>query len=249
MKALITGASSGIGAEFARRLSKMGYELILVARRESRLEELSRELGGSIRIIPCDLSDADNCIKLFDMVRDENVDLLINNAGYGVFGEFAHTDLEKELSMINTNIVAAHILFKKFLCHFKSRGYGGILNVASSAAFMPGPLLSSYYGSKAYVLRLTQAVSKELKNEKSAVYVGALCPGPVDTEFNAVAGVNFAINSLTAEKVVDYTLKKMKKRKTVIIPGFFIRAGVFFSRFIPTGLLLHISYKIQSKKA
>ena len=248
MKAIITGASSGIGADFARVLGKMGYDLILVARRRDRLNELAEEIGGNVKVIVKDLSVADNCIELFEETKNENIDILINNAGFGVFGEFLQTDLEREISMINTNITALHILMKKFLQLFKDRDNGYILNIASSAAFMPGPLLSSYYASKAYVLRLTQAVAKELSNSKSNVYIGALCPGPVDTEFNKVAGVQFNISSLKSDYVAKYAVKKMFKRKTVIIPGLIIRLGTFFTRFVPNKLLLTISYNIQKKK-
>lgn len=248
MKALITGASSGIGADFAKIFSKMGYDLILVARREDRLRELADELGGNVKVIAMDLSVAENCFELFEQVKEDDVDVLINNAGFGVFGEFADTDLDRELSMIDTNICAMHILMKKFLCLFKERDSGYILNVSSSAAFLPGPLLSSYYASKAYVLRLTQAVSKELDIHNSNVYVGALCPGPVDTEFNSVAGVHFNIKSLGCDYVADYAVKKMFKRKTVIIPGRLIRIGSVLSKFVPLKLLLSISYNIQKKK-
>lgn len=249
MNALITGASSGIGADFARKLSSLGYNLILVARREDRLNALAQELVGDVKILCCDLSEPKNCFQLFEKVKDDDIDLLINNAGFGVFGEFTDSDLGKELTMINTNITAVHILMKLFLCEFKRKNKGCILNVASSAAFLPGPLLSSYYASKAYVLRLTQAVSKELKSAKSSVYIGALCPGPVDTEFNSVAGVNFAIGGLSSEYVVDYAIKKMKKRRVVIVPGTLIRIGTFLTRFVPNNLLLQISYLIQNKKS
>lgn len=249
MKVLITGASSGIGEEFARKFSRMGFDLILVARREERLLKLAERLCGNVKVIATDLSSADNCIKLFEQVKDEHIDIFINNAGFGVYGEFCHTDLDKELSMINTNITGMHVLMKMFTKYFKDKNNGYILNVASSAAFLPGPLMSSYYASKAYVLRITQAVSKELSLSKSDVYVGSLCPGPVDTEFNSVAGVDFNLNSLSSEQVVSYAIKKMFKGKTVIIPGFTIRAGTFFARFVPTKMLLHISYLIQKKKS
>ncbi len=248
MKALITGASSGIGAEFAEIFSRMGYDLILVARREDRLKALAQRLKGNVKIITLDLSVSQNCIELFEQTKYEDIDVLINNAGFGVFGEFCSTGLERELAMIETNITAVHILMKKFLPLFKEKNRGYILNVASSAAFLPGPLLSSYYASKAYVLRLTQAVYKELDIAGSKVYLGALCPGPVDTEFNSVAGVNFNIKNLTGKYVAEYAVKKMFKGKRIIIPGFFVRCGAFFSRFVPEKLLLHISYNIQKAK-
>lgn len=248
MKAVITGASSGLGAEFARIFSNMGYDLILVARRRKNMEKLAKSLKTNVKIIVSDLSLRENCIKLCEELENEDINVLINNAGFGVFGEFSELPLERELDMIDTNITAVHILTKNFLRLFQKKNSGYILNVASSAAFLPGPMLSSYYASKAYVLRLTQAISKELNVKKSNVYVGALCPGPVSTEFNKVAGVNFAIKSLDAKYVSEYAVKKMFKKKTVIIPGTMIRLGTFFARFVPSKLLLTISYNIQMKK-
>jgi short-subunit dehydrogenase len=154
-KALITGASSGIGRDMARVLSSKGYDLILVARRKDRLEELKNELKTDVQILPYDISNYENCISLYNEVKDQNIDILINNAGFGIFGDFLSIDLEKELNMIDVNIKSVDILTKLFLKDFKEKNKGYILNVASSAAFLPGPLLSSYYASKAYVLRLT----------------------------------------------------------------------------------------------
>jgi len=248
MKALITGASSGIGREFARLLHARGYELILVARRENRLKELSEELGCNARIIELDLSKKENCYKLYDMTKDDGVDLLINNAGFAVFGEFTEIDLERELEMIDVNIVAVDILMKLFLRDFEKRNSGRIFNVASAAAFMPGPLLSTYYATKAYVLRLTEASAYELKRKGSAVYVGAFCPGPVDTEFNQTAGVNFSIKGLDAKKAADYALKKMFAGKVTIVAGTMMRIGCFFTRLMPKSVILPISYSIQRRK-
>ena len=248
MKILITGASSGIGREMARILHKSGHQLYLVARREKMLLELKAQLDNSPEIIVSDLSSKENCIALYESLKDENIDILINNAGFGVFGDFLETDLSRELSMLDVNIRALHILTKKFLADFVARDSGFIMNVASSAAFLPGPLLSSYYASKAYVQRLTLAIHEELRHRGSNVRISALCPGPVDTEFNQTAGVKFNLKSLTAESVAKYALSKMFKGKLVIVPGTIIRLGVFFQRFLPTKLLLRISYNIQKAK-
>ncbi|MBR5155224.1 MAG: SDR family oxidoreductase [Clostridia bacterium] len=248
MNVLITGASSGIGRDMARTLHQMGHDLILVARRRDMLLELKDELGGKPRIISLDLSDEKNCFELCEELKDQNIDILINNAGFGVFGEFSQTPLRRELEMIDLNIRALHILTKKFLADFEQKNSGYILNVASSAAFLPGPLLSGYYATKAYVQRLTLAISEELRRKKSNVYIGALCPGPVDTEFNKTAGVSFNLKSLPSKKVAEYGIRKMFRRKLIIIPGLTIRLGVFFQRFIPTKLLLKISYNIQKSK-
>ena len=248
MKALITGASSGIGRDMARILSSRGYDLVLVARRKDKLERLKEELKTDVTIITMDVSSTFNCMKLYNKVKKEDIDILINNAGFGLFGEFATTDLDKELDMIDVNIKAVHALTKLFLSDFLKKDKGYILNIASSAAFLPGPLMATYYSTKAYVLRFTQAISEELRRNNSNVYIGALCPGPVNTEFNNVAGVKFSIKSLESYDVAEYAIKKMFKRKKIIIPGNSIKFGVFFTRFITYGLQSRISYNIQKKK-
>ena len=202
MKALITGASSGIGRDMARELAKRGCDLILVARRRNRLEEIKNEITGvSVETIECDVSTEENCIKLYNSVKDKGVDMLVNNAGFGLAGEFLSTDLNKELNMIKTNVVAVHMLTKLFLKDFAEKDRGIILNVASSAAYMAGPYLSTYYATKNYVRRLTEAVYRELKEKNSNVSVSVLCPGPVNTEFNDVANVKFALKRLSSEYV------------------------------------------------
>ncbi len=248
MKALITGASSGIGRDISIILSNMGYDLILVARRRDRLEELKGILPTCVNIICMDISGADACFELYERVREESVDILVNNAGFGVFGEFEHTDLETELRMIDTNIKAVHILTKLFLKDFAKKDSGYILNVASSAAFLPGPLLAAYYATKAYVLRLTEAIYEELRRKGSHVYVGALCPGPVDTEFNKTANVKFGINGLSSRYVAEYAVRQMFRRQLVIVPGAVMKLARFFQKFIPEKLLLKITYNIQKRK-
>lgn len=248
MKALITGASSGIGRDMAKILSAKGYDLILVARRADRLEELKKELKTSAQIISLDLSKEESCISLHEQVKNENIDILINNAGFGVFGAFDETDLHEELRMIDTNIKAVHILTKLFLKDFKVKNSGYILNVASSAAFLPGPLFSSYYASKAYVLRLTQAIYGELRKTGSNVYVGALCPGPVHTEFDTTANVSFSLKGLDSRFVAEYTIKKMFQRKLVIVPGTIMKCAHFFEKFLPDKLLIRFAYTAQKAK-
>ena len=153
MRALITGASSGIGREFAKILSKKGYDLVLVARDKEKLEEVKKELSTNIEIVCLDLSISENCKMLYNNYPD--MDLLINNAGFGDCGNFSSTSLDKELSMISTNITAYHILTKLYLINMKKKNSGHILNVASIAGFMPGPLMSTYYATKAYIVRLS----------------------------------------------------------------------------------------------
>ena len=162
MKALVTGASSGIGRDIARVLSKKGYDIIAVARDGNKLNELKNELETKVEIIALDLEDADSCKELYKVVKNKNIDVLINNAGFGEFGEFTTTNLDKEISMINTNITATHILTKLFLQDMVKKDKGYILNVSSISGFMPGPLMATYYSTKSYVLRLTQSIYTEL---------------------------------------------------------------------------------------
>ena len=248
MKALITGASSGIGKDMAYYLHSLGHELILVANDKEKLENVKRDIGGSVKIISMDLSIPENCFKLYNLTKKDNIDILINNAGFGAFGEFISTDMDKELNMINVNITAVHILTKLFLKDFVKRDSGYILNVSSSAAFQAGPLMATYYGTKAYVLRLTTAIYEELRKLKSNVHVSVLCPGPVKTNFNNVANVKFEIKSATSEYVSKYAIDKMFKNKLIIIPTFYMKVIIFFSRISPTKLALKMAYKIQNKK-
>lgn len=248
MKALITGASSGIGRELARQLAAQGCDLILVARRTQLLEQLAAELPVSVRVCGCDLSSGQACRELYEQTAAEGVDIVINNAGFGLLGPFSESSLERELDMIRTNIDAVHILTKLFLADMRARNGGYILNVASSAAFLPGPLLATYYATKAYVLRLSQAVAGELRAEGSRVYVGALCPGPVRTGFDEVAGVRRSLRGMSAETVARAALRGMRHRRTVITPGVGASVGRIAARLLPDGLLLRFAYKTQRKK-
>ncbi len=248
MKALITGASSGIGADFARELSKRGYDLILVARRKDRLEELKESLHTNVEIIPLDLGSPFHCAKLYDLVKEKEIDILINNAGFGLAGEFTETSLDRELDMIDLNIKAVHMLTKLFLKDFEERNHGYILNVASIAAFEPGPLMATYYATKSYVYSMTMAIHEELRKNKSKVYVGCLCPGPVNTEFNQVANVHFSAPSVSSEFVASYAVKKMLHRKLVILPGFSMKCSYYLSKFSPLRLKLKVVYQIQKSK-
>ncbi len=248
MNILVTGASSGIGRDMAEILCKKGHVVYAVARRENRLNELKEKYPKNIIPMVCDVSARENCFNLFEELKDKDIDILINNAGYGMFGKFNLTDLNRELQMIDTNIVGLHILTKLFYKQFTEKNKGYILNIASSAGFMMGPLLSSYYASKAYVLRLSEALYRESKEMKSNVIISVLCPGPVKTEFDNVADVKFSISGLESKYVAKYALNKMFKGKMVIIPGLSIKFLVFFSRFIPDRLLSKITYNIQRKK-
>ena len=248
MKALITGASSGMGRDIARVLVEMGHEVILVARRKSKLEKLAKELGDAASYIVTDVSSTYNCMELYRKVKKDNIDILVNNAGFGLFGEFNDCKIDKELDMIDLNIKGVHTLTKLFLKDFIKKDSGYILNVASSAGFLPGPLMSTYYATKAYVLNLSQAIYEELRREKKNVSISVLCPGPVDTEFNKVANVQFSVKSLKSMDVARYAISKMFKRKLIIIPGFGMKIGIFLMRFVPRKLLLKIAYNLQERK-
>ena len=247
MIALITGASSGLGADFAKELSKEGYDLILVARSKEKLEKIAKELKSNVEIEVMDLSVKENVYKLYSKYKGK-VDLLINNAGFGAFGKFVDSDLDNELNMIDLNIVTYHILTKLFLQDFVKKDKGQILNIASSAAFEPGPLMSTYYATKSYVYNLSMGIYEELRRDKSNVKINILCPGPVDTGFNERAHVKFGVKSLKSKDVVKYTLKCMKKNKLIIIPGFTIKLGVFTNRLFSRKFIVKCTYKIQKSK-
>lgn len=250
MKALITGASSGIGRELAIYLSELGFDLIIVARDKEKLESLADELKTKVKIVVIDLADEKRAKDLYMITKNEKVDFLINNAGFGAFGDYDEVELLNELKMIDLNIKAVHILTRMFLKDMVKRNKGYILNVASSAGLLKGgPLMSTYYATKGYVVDFTLAISEELRRNKSKVKVSVLCPGPVDTNFNNVAGVKFGISSLSAKYVARYAIDKIvSKNQLLIVPGFKVRMGIFFSRFISTKKLLKITYKIQKRK-
>lgn len=247
MKALITGASSGIGRDMAHYLNDLGYDLILVGQNMEKLKEVSSSCHNAVAI-SLDLSKEENVYKLYKQVKDENIDFFINNAGFGLFGFFNETDLDKELKMIDVNIRAVHILTKLFLKDFIQKDKGYILNVASSAGFLVGPYLSTYYATKNYVLKLTMAINEELRVKKSNVQISALCPGPVNTNFNKIAGGHFNTTSLSSCYVAKYGVDQTLKKKMIIIPSFKMKATIFLGRFVPYRLLLKITYKIQKNK-
>ena len=246
MKALVTGASSGIGRDMARYLSKLGYDLVIVARRENLLEELKNDLKTNVEIEVLDISIKENCYTLFE--RHKDIDLLVNNAGFGVFGEFTETDLEQELSLIDTNIKSLHILTKLYAREMREKNSGKILNVASIAGFMTGPLMAAYYASKNYVVSLSSAINKELKKANSKVRISVLCPGPVATNFNNVAGVKFAIKSLSSDYVAKYAINKTLKGKEIIIPGSLIKLAYFANKLSPRCIATEVAYHTQKSK-
>ena len=250
MKVLVTGASSGIGRDMAREFAERKYDLIIASRDEKRLNELKTELEVQYKVnvkpITVDLSNEENCINLYENNKD--IDILVNNAGFGVFGEFTKTDLQKELDLIKTNIVAVHILTKLYLKDMVKKDNGIILNVSSIAGSMPGPLMCAYYSSKAYVLRLSEGIREELKKKKSKVKISVLQPGPVNTNFNNVAGVKFNLSSKSSEYVAKYAVSKLLEGKFNIVPGFTIKCAKFMSKITPDFIVAKICYHMQEKK-
>lgn len=249
MKALITGASSGIGRDIARELGKKGYDLVLVSRDEKKLNKVKEELEKEnikIETISTDLSIEENCKEIHKNVK--NVDILVNNAGFGDCGKFTKTNLEKELNMIKTNITAYHILTKLYLIDMKEKGKGKILNVASIAGFMPGPLMATYYATKAYIVRLSESIREELKKEKSNVQISILCPGPVSTNFNNVANVKFHMREANSQDVAKYAIKKLEKGKFYIVPGIDVKLAKLGAKLAPAPFVSKITYKIQKRK-
>lgn len=251
MLALITGASSGIGRDMARILASKGYDLALVARNQEGLDKIKAELEKEnvnikISTYSVDLAIKENLYKLHEDVKD--VDILINNAGFGTFGRFTETDLEKEVNMINTNVTAVHVLTKLYLKDMIAKNAGHILNVASIAGFMPGPLMATYYATKNYVVSLSRAINRELKKEKSNVKISILCPGPVDTNFNNVAGVKFNLRGKSSEYVANYAIENMLKGKLIILPGITIKLAKAFSEICPDAIKEKIAYHMQKKK-
>ena len=246
MKALITGASSGIGREFAIYLSSLGYDIIAAARSTEKLNDLKSELSTNVKVITVDLSSPAACEKLYSETAEEDIDILINNAGFGWCGYFDQEN--NDVEMINVNVTAVSILTKLFYRDFAAKHKGYILNVASIAAFMPGPLMAQYYATKAYVLRLTLALSKEAQMQNSGVKLSVLCPGPVDTDFNSRANVKFAIKGISPQYAAQYAIKKMFSGKTVILPTLKIKLAAFMTRFAPQKLLLEITSCVQRSK-
>ena len=248
MKCLITGASSGIGKHMAYYLASKNIDLILVARNTKEMEKIKKNVKVDVKIISLDLTNTKNVFKLYEQTKDDNIDILINNAGFGLFGEFVDTDLDRELEMIDLNIKAYHILTKLFLQDFVKKDSGYILNVCSSAGFMAGPRLSTYYATKNYITKLTMAINEELRQKGSKVSISALCPGPVNTNFNKVAHGEFSIKEADPAFIAKYGIDKMFAHKMLIVPTLKMKLTLFLTRFAPYRLQLLIAYHIQGKK-
>lgn len=249
MIALITGASSGIGRAMAQSLARRGFNLVLVARRRERLEELKREITDEcdvrVKVICKDLSDVNACKELHDEVSKVSLDLVVNNAGFGLYGRFWETDLETELNMIDVNIKALHTLTKLFIQDFVKRDYGFMLNVASIAGFMAGPNMSTYYATKNYVVQLTAAIYEELRSADKHVYIGAFCPGPVNTEFNEISNADFGNHGISPEEAAEYAIEKMLDGKLIIVPQTELKLAAYASMLSPKKLSLRVTSSVQ----
>lgn len=255
--ALITGASGGIGEELARLMAVDGTDLVLVARSREKLQSLADELSGkhhvAARVLSKDLSDTSAPREIYEELAADGVEVetLINNAGFGSYGLFAETDLAHELRLLQVNVVALTHLTKLFLPGMLARRRGYVMNVASTAAFQPGPLMAVYYASKAYVLSFSEALSNETQG--TGVVVSALCPGPTETGFVAAAGMEqsklFERGAMTAREVAEAGYHGMLAGKRVVIPGLRNSLLARTVGLMPRGLVLKVVRGIQEKRA
>lgn len=248
MKALVTGASSGMGRDMAKYLLELNYDVLLVARNKEKLDKEFKKYKDKVQTYAFDLTKEEECKKLYNEVKNEKIDILINNAGFGDSGNFTETNLDKEMEMIDLNIKAYHILTKLFLKDFVKRDYGRILNVASIAGFMPGPYMATYYASKNYIVSLSLAISEELKKDNSKVKISVFCPGPVNTNFNNVANVKFNIAPLTSEYASKVAIEGMFKNKLLIIPNN-MKVNHLLSKVAPTKILLKVISLVQERRS
>ncbi|MFI3173665.1 MAG: SDR family NAD(P)-dependent oxidoreductase [Bacillota bacterium] len=250
MKALVTGATSGLGRAMAIYLSLMGYDLILASRSTEAMEQLQKKLPTEVQIVTVDLSIPSHCYTLYEQTKDEDIDILINNAGFGYHGNFLSNPLEDDLNMLDLNVRCVHILTKLYLTDFHKKNKGSIMNVASIAGFMPGPLMATYYATKSYVLRLSESIAEELKQEGSAVHICVLCPGPVETNFNKRAGMVLGFPHQPTAKMIAKTalIEMFQKKNTVILPNMAMKFAHFGMKFFSESQLSKISYQLQNLK-
>lgn len=251
--ALITGASGGIGLEFARICAKNKLNAVLVARNEEKLEEVKKELeaeGVTVYVVPADLTREEEVDKVFAFTERNNlnVSILINDAGFGDFGEYSSCDYAKQRDMVNLNVLALMKLTRLYLPAMAENRGGKILNVASIASFQPGPLMSVYYASKAFVLSFSEALHSELK--KTGVTVTALCPGPIRTGFEKAANLSNSglfknMKVASAAQVASFGYKKMNKGKAVAVYGATNKLLIFLSRFAPRSFVRKVVHKIM----
>ena len=246
MKALVTGASSGIGKSIAMYLASLGYDLYVVSQDRDELQTIYKGIKVKVVPIEIDLSSLDNLKKLYLQLKDKDIDILVNNAGFGDAGKFIDTSLQKEMNMIDVNIRAYHVLTKLFLRDFTKKNRGRILNVASMAGFMPGPYMACYYATKAYILNLSLAISEELSKDGSNVKISVFCPGPVDTDFNRKAHVHFNIKEIDADVAAKLAVDGMFSNRLIIVPNN-MKLNRFLVRIVPVKWLLYFNSFIQER--
>ncbi|MGG3467450.1 SDR family oxidoreductase [Neobacillus pocheonensis] len=250
--ALITGATSGLGFEFVRLFAKDGYNLVLVARNDKKLEEIKRTYPNlEVTAISKDLSIHGAAKEVFDEIetRGIDIDVLVNNAGFGLMGKFEELNFQKQLNMIQLNISALTELTYYCLQKMKQKNSGRILNVASTAAFQPGPKMAVYYATKAYVLSFSEALVEELSG--SNVTVTTLCPGPTKTNFGAVAsveGTKMFSRAMASDLVAKQGYEALKSGKRVIVTGGFNKAGALGAKFMPRSLAAKIAKYVAGEK-
>ena len=246
MNVLITGASSGIGRDMAMYLLELGYNLYVVSTDKGYLDKIYHKYGSRVSTIGLDLSLESNCYKLYNILRDKNIDILINNAAFGDAGNFSETSLDKEMKMIDVNIRAYHILTKLFLRSMIKNNHGYILNVCSMAGFMPGPYMACYYATKAYILNLTLAIAKEIREDNLNIRVKLFCPGPVDTNFMRVANVKFNTSMISSRYASRYAIDNLFDDKLIVIPPN-MKLNYYLTKISPLSLILFINYKIKKR--
>ena len=253
MTALITGASSGLGRSLALLFARDGFDVVLVARREAALEEVAaavRMLGRTAHVQPADLSLADGVARLHQRLEQEGitVDVLVNNAGFGMQGRFDRIPLDRQLAMIQVNVTSLTALTRALLPGILARNRGGVLNVASTAAFQPGPLMAVYYATKAYVLSFTEGIAEEVAG--SALKVSCLAPGPTATGFAAEASMTnsalFRLGAMDADRVARIGFEGWKAGKTLVIAGLRNRVGAFAIRFVPRAMARRITKRLNA---
>jgi short-subunit dehydrogenase len=255
--ALITGASSGIGRELAKVFARRGYDLVLIARNKKAMEELASQLRASFEtkaiILAKDLSKHNAADEVFNVLRRKRleVDVVVNNAGFGTFGPFVQTEVKSSLDLLQVNVVALTQLVRLFAAEMVKRGKGKILNVASTAAFQPGPWMSTYYASKAYILSFSEALAHELAG--SGVTVSCLCPGPTRTEFHRRAGMEHIVLfhsflTMEAAPVAQCAFEGLMKGKRVIIPGVLNKIGTVAARMAPHSLIMNVVRFLHRKR-
>jgi len=257
--AVVTGASKGLGYYYCETLLALGYHVLGVSRNSKNIIELAKKYPHlQIKNYDLDLSNATNANKLFDFAKSLNVTILINNAGYGVWGNFINSNLEQELNMLTLNITSLHILTKLFVQRFVKNDYGRVINIASMAAFSPGPVFASYYASKSYVWSLGVATNYELKKQKSKVKIITICPGPLNTDFwnrssNGQGKLADYHSTLPVLNTREYAIKSLTKalkakRKSFIIVGFTNKLTRILLKLLPLKLVLAMIFKYQSKR-